>query len=177
MKNNAITEYAEAIFTLSVEDKNMDGYFKDITLIRSILKKNPEYVALLASPNLTKDEMARAIDESFSPYVCENVLSFFKLFCERGHVGSFYDCYLDYEKLYNSAKRITVATVTSAVPLSDGERARLIAALQKRHGTRIELVCEVDPSILGGMIVRTEDTVADGSLISKLREIKDVIRS
>ena len=177
MKNNIISEYAEALFTLSMEEKEADRYFEEMTLINSLFEENPDYVSVLCSPNITKDEKIGLLDAAFSPYICENVLSFLKLLCEKDHIEDLSLCYADYTKLYNHSKQLVVADVTTAVPLSDKEKEKLTASLEARYGVSVDIVCNVDPSILGGMIIKTEDSVIDGSLKTKIREIKDVIRS
>ena len=177
MKNNVINEYAEALFALSVEEGEADSYYKDMTLVKGALDENPDYVSVLSSPALTKEEKSAIIDEAFSPFICENVLSFIKLLCERGHIEELPLCFEDYEKLYNNSKKIVVAEVTTAVPMSDAEKKKLISALKRRYGVNVELNCQVDSSILGGMIIKTEDSVTDGSLKTKIREIKDVIKA
>ena len=73
--------------------------------------------------------------------------------------------------------KVIKAEVTSAVALTEDEKARLIKSLEKKTGHRVELACRVDKDILGGIIVRTEDTVLDGSLKHKIRSVKDVIKS
>ena len=177
MKNNVISEYAEALFLLSKDENKVDGYFEDMTLVKRAFDENPDYVAILSSPALTKEEKNDLIDKAFSPFVCENVASFIKLFCERGRIDDFSLCYEYYEKLYNNSKRLIVAEVTTAVAMTEAEKKKLKSALTKRYGVNVELNCLVDKSILGGMIIKTEDSVTDGSLKTKIREIKDVIRS
>lgn len=177
MKNNVITEYAEALFALSMEEGKADSYYEDMTLVKRVFDENPDYVSVLSSPALTKEEKSAILDEAFSPFICENALSFIKLLCERGHIEELPLCYEDYEKLYNHSKKLIVAEVTTAVPMSDAEKKSLISALKKRYGVNVELSCQVDKSILGGMIIKTEDSVTDGSLKTKIRDIKDVIKA
>ena len=70
--------------------------------------------------------------------------------------------------------RVVRARVTSAVPLTEGEKNALRLKLEKDGGT-VTLDCVVDPEIMGGVIVETEDRVIDGSLRHRLREMKDVM--
>ena len=83
MKNNVISEYAEALFLLSKEENKVDSCFEDMTLVKRAFDENPDYLEILSSPALTKEEKNDLIDKAFSPFVCENVASFIKLFCER----------------------------------------------------------------------------------------------
>jgi F-type H+-transporting ATPase subunit delta len=64
----------------------------------------------------------------------------------------------------------SVAVVTSAVPLSDGQRQRLGAALAKLYGRQMHLNLDVDPEILGGITVRVGDEVINGAVADRLNE-------
>ncbi|MBR5121311.1 MAG: ATP synthase F1 subunit delta, partial [Oscillospiraceae bacterium] len=61
-------------------------------------------------------------------------------------------------------------------PLTDEEKAALTQKLEKKCKGKVELSCEVDPSIMGGLIIEMQDTVIDGSLRQRLRDMKDVMR-
>ncbi|MFE0760028.1 F0F1 ATP synthase subunit delta [Streptomyces smyrnaeus] len=64
----------------------------------------------------------------------------------------------------------SVAVVTSAVPLSDGQKRRLGAALAKLYGRQVHLNLDVDPEVLGGITVRVGDEVINGSIADRLDE-------
>lgn len=66
----------------------------------------------------------------------------------------------------------TLAEVTSAIPLEGDQAERLAAALSRRFDRRVSIKVTVDPSIQGGLIVRTGDTVIDGSVRSRLEQLK-----
>jgi F-type H+-transporting ATPase subunit delta len=65
--------------------------------------------------------------------------------------------------------------ITSAIPLSDAQRQRLAAALQKRLKREVRLQCDVDASLLGGAVVRSGDVVIDGSLKAGLERLASQI--
>jgi F-type H+-transporting ATPase subunit delta len=69
----------------------------------------------------------------------------------------------------------TLAEVTSAVPLDGEQQQRLNEALSKRFKRSVSLKVTVDPSIKGGLIVRTGDTIIDGSVRSRLEQLKTTL--
>ncbi|MFF9815926.1 F0F1 ATP synthase subunit delta [Streptomyces sp. NPDC014006] len=73
-------------------------------------------------------------------------------------------------KLAADRRDRTVAVVTSAVPLSDGQKQRLGAALAKLYGRRMHLNLDVDPEVLGGIRVQVGDEVINGSLADRLED-------
>ncbi len=65
-----------------------------------------------------------------------------------------------------------VAEVRTAVPLTDDQRARLAEALQKATGRTVEVKVVIDPTILGGVVAQVGDTVIDGSVRTRLEQLK-----
>lgn len=66
-----------------------------------------------------------------------------------------------------------VAQVRSAVPLSEDQRSRLAAALSKSTGKEVEVVVDVDPGVLGGLVTQIGDTVIDGSVRHRLSQLRE----
>lgn len=73
-------------------------------------------------------------------------------------------------KLAAERRNRSVAVVTSAVPLSDGQKRRLEAVLAKLYGRQVHLNLDVDPEVLGGMTVRIGDEAINGSVADRLEE-------
>jgi F-type H+-transporting ATPase subunit delta len=65
--------------------------------------------------------------------------------------------------------------VTSAVPLTDAERQTLEARLRARYGAELPVRFKVDPTILGGLVVRVGDQMVDGSLAAKLNQLRQAL--
>ncbi|MBQ9743707.1 MAG: ATP synthase F1 subunit delta [Clostridia bacterium] len=177
MTDNIVKEYSRALFMLACEEGKEKEYLDCLNTAKDLFTKNPEYILLLSSPNISKEERLLAIDRAFGSRMCENVVSFIKLLCERDRIGGFGTCVEDYTRLYNEKCRIRVVTVTSSVKLTEAECEKIRKMLEKKYSVGVNLILKVDPSILGGIIIEAEDTVIDGSLKSKLRNVKDVIKA
>ena len=177
MQNNVEKEYSQALFTLACEENNAEKYFEELKLVSGVFRSEPEYLMLLSSPNITTEEKLACLDAAFSSHVSDYTLSFLKLLVQKGHILKFDSCLDDYEKLYNLRCKTRIVRVISAVTLTDSEKGKITASLEKKWGVCVNLVCEIDESILGGIIIEAEDTVIDGSLKSKLRDVKDVIKA
>ena len=87
----------------------------------------------------------------------------------------FGECADEYEKMYTALKAVSDARVVSAVALTDGEKSALIAKLEQMTGNLVVPTYETDPSLIGGVVIYVGDTVIDGSLKSRLKDIKEVI--
>lgn len=167
--------YADALFSLAMDEHSEDETLGAIRMVRDALKAMPEAEDLLASPAIPKDERQAVLEKAFGDALPETVMSFVQVLCAHGHIRSLADCVKHFEELYDSAKKLSTAYVTSAVALTAGEQAELKAKLEKRLGRTVSLACSVDASLLGGMIVRVDGKVMDGSLRHRLYEIKEVM--
>jgi F-type H+-transporting ATPase subunit delta len=77
-----------------------------------------------------------------------------------------------YEQLRAESELVLKANITSAVPLSDAELAKLVAALKKRFNREVEVQTAIDESLIGGAVIDTGDLVIDGSVRNKLARLK-----
>ena len=77
--------------------------------------------------------------------------------------------------LYRALSKISTARVVSAVALTDEEKHTLVARLEKISGHTVVAQYDIDEGILGGIVVHMDDTVIDGSLRRKLKEIEGAI--
>lgn len=168
-------EYAEALFALASEERGSD-YRAALSVLKALIHENPDYIELLASPGIPMRERQTAVDEVFhGDEVLDNIASFIKLLCERGHVRELPGMIEGFEELYKAATGVSTAYVTTAVEMTGEERGSMKKRLEEKLGRRVELVCEVDPSLIGGAIVRVDGRIMDGSVRHRLQSIKDII--
>lgn len=177
MKNRLSYEYAEALFLLSCEKKEEEQYLNDLRLVKGVFDSEPDYIKLLSSPGIKINEKHTAIDNAFCGRINDDIVSFLKLLCDNNRMNMIYSCFEDYEKLYNQVKRVIVAEVESVRELSENEKEQLVANLERKFKHRVELSCHINRDLIGGIIVRTDDLIIDGSLRRKLRDVKEVISS
>lgn len=168
-------EYAEALFALAAEIDQTKDYLEALESVGAALTDNPDYVELLACPAIPKEERDGLLAQSFGS-LPEQVLAFVQLLCAHGRIRSLGDCIDEYRLLYQTAVAMSTAEVVSAVPLTEEEKDRLAETLSARMGRTVTLTCTVDESLLGGMVVRVDGKVLDGSLRSRLHAVKEVMK-
>ena len=165
-------EYAVSLFSIAREKGEEAEYMSALYDAQKILNENPKYSELLNSPNIAKSERIKALDAAFAEILPENVLIFLKILCEKRRMSIFDTCVADYKRLFDEFSNTVQATVISAVELSDTQKAKLKQKLEGISGKNVELRCSVDVSLYGGLTVEMGGCVYDGSLKSKLRDIK-----
>lgn len=168
-------EYAEALFCLCIEEGVCESALIDMRTVREAFLENPEYSLLLASPAIPLSERLSAIEEAFGGRICDFCVYFLKLLCEKGRMGILSDSIYEFEKLCAVYSGRTTALITSAVELTDEQKSVLIEKLEKANNKIIVPTYKTDPSIMGGILVEMDGRVYDGTLKSRLRDVKEVM--
>lgn len=157
--------YAQALYSLAKEEGSSRQILSQLKALAQSFAAEPEFVRLLGSPNLSKEERCRIVDDSFRGKVHPYVLNFMKILTEKGYMRHFGDCCKAYQGLYNEDNGILVVNAVTAVALTAAQSEKLKQTLTRLTGKTIELENRIDPACLGGMRLdydgkRLDDTVA-----------------
>lgn len=170
-----IKEYAQALYALACEENIKEEIADEIASVGKAFDENPDYLKLLSSPSIEISQRLGLLESAFKDAVHEYVLSFLKLLCEKGHIAFYGECAIEFEKLVAFSNKISKAKVTSAVELTKEEKEALLEKLEVKCGHKVELECNVDSTILGGMVIEEDGKIIDASLKRRLSEMKDVM--
>lgn len=168
--------YADALFSLALETNSLRETQIALSTVRDGLYYTPDAINLLASPAIDKDDRFAVLDKTFGDAIPEHVMGLLHVMVGHGHIRELDDCHKAFNALCDAASRLSTAYVASAVTLTDAEKAALTEKLSRKLNRTIRLECTVDPSLLGGMVVRVDGKVFDGSLKHRLHEIKEVMK-
>ena len=162
--------YSQAVFEIALETKELDRWQSDLKKVVSVVG-DAAFMALLESPRFHFEDKARLLSErlrGINPMALNLVL----LLVTRGRLSIIGDIADGYQRLLDSYRGIEPAEVTTAVPLDDKDRVKLAEHLGAMVGKKVRLKCEVDPSLIGGIVARIGDKLLDGSTRSKLMALK-----
>ena len=157
--------YGTALYTLALEEQLTNQLLEELTVLSNSFRENPEFIRLLSSPNLSKQERCQVIDDSFRGKLQPYVLNFLKILTEKGYMKYFHDCCKTFEDLYNRDNGILPVTAITAVSMTDDQVKKLSEKLSRATDKQIKLLNKVDPSVLGGVRLdydgkRLDDTVS-----------------
>ena len=160
-------EYASALFLLCKEENTIDTVAEELCALKQVLAENPEYVKLLDTPAMKKEErlaLAEAAFGGFSEYLLNVIL----ILAER-HLASGLPRLCDeFASLYDEERGILRAEAVSAVAMSDEQTKRLAARLGERTGKTVLIKNTVDQTMLGGVKLRYGGTQLDGTVRASL---------
>lgn len=165
--------YALALYELADEGKVLDDVAADLTALRQLLTDSAEFARLIRSPVLTRADQSRGVlavlDKAGAHALTSKFLGVLaanrRLFALPQMIEAF---------LAELARRRgeVAARVTSAVPLAEDEVASVTEALRKVVGQKVTVDLTVDPSLIGGLIVRVGSRMIDSSLRTKLQRLQ-----
>ena len=166
------SKYATAIFEIAKDEKNLDGYDKDLARVREDVFALPEAVKFFQNPlvphKAKKDLLVRAFDKEISA----TVMNFLMLLVDKKRIGVFNEIYDIFTTLKNREQGILIADVTSAFPLTKKQQDALTKKLTTLTQRKIQIRTHKDASILGGLIVKIGDKRIDGSAAGRLAALR-----
>ncbi|MCW2668508.1 MAG: atpH [Frankiales bacterium] len=161
-----------ALLLVADADGSLDRVEEELFRFERTVAREPELRAVLTDRALGDDRKAALLDgllegkahPTTSRLIAAAVLE------PRGRTLE--DALAEFAGLAADVRSRTLATVTTAVPLDDAQRSRLVASLREQLGREVQLQVEVDPRVLGGVLVRIGDEVIDGSTRHRLAEAR-----
>lgn len=169
--------YGQALYDLAAQEQAEAQILSELELLNDAFSKDPDYLRLLATPEVSKQERCTIVDNSFAGKVHPYVLNFLKLLTEEGYARSFPSCCAVYRDLYNEANGIVRVLAVTAVSLTEDQSQRLTQKLEKVTGKKIQLQNKVDPACMGGVRLDFDGKRMDGTVYGKLQDIAALLKN
>ena len=165
--------YASALFDLAREENRISEVEEDLGKFQRMYDESADLVRLIRSPVIPADEQSRALILILSRAgVSPLTQNFFKLIARNRRLFAAPDMVRAYRAFAARSRGEVAAEVTSAHPLNDALARDLRDALKASVGKDVRLSTKVDPSLLGGLIVKLGSRMVDTSLRTKLASLK-----
>jgi F-type H+-transporting ATPase subunit delta len=169
--------YATALFELAREERAVDAVKADLDKFETMLAESPELKRLVRSPVFSADAQSRALAEVLDRAGVSGIAAnFLKVLTANRRLFAVADVIRAFRTLVANFKGEVTADVTVAEQLSDRNLDALKAALKSVTGKDVTLDVNVDPSIIGGLVVKLGSRMVDGSLRTKLNSIKHAMK-
>jgi len=175
-RETAARRYAEAAFEVALRDDAVEAWRAELDMAAAIVA-DERVGRMLANPALPLDQRLGMAKSIFGKSVAQPVLNLIGLMLRRGRIHELPRLAAEFRRLDNARQGITIATAISAAPLTQDEIRALTERLEALTGGRIELEVQVDPSLLGGLVVRVGDRMIDGSVRGRLERLRNQLVS
>lgn len=173
----AARRYATALLEIAKELDQVEDILEDIKLIDNTIEGSKELMLYVSSPIVKYDVKMSVLDEIFGDRVQKVTRKFISLLARKGRANLLHQVVKAFVEKYNQYKGIIKIDVSSAMSLSESQKNLLHEALEKRTGKKVEMTVTEDPSLRGGLSVRIDDTVIDGTIKHKLEELEQKLLS
>ena len=169
--------YAMALFELARDEKSVDAVKADLDKFDAMLAESQDLNRLVRSPVFTSDVQGKALSAVLAQAGITGIAAnFLKLLTANRRLFIIRDAITSFRALVAKFKGEAAADVTVAEPLNDKNLDSLKAALKSVTGKDVVLNVKVDPSIIGGLIVKLGSRMVDSSLRTKLNSIKHAMK-
>ena len=170
--NSVTTPYAEAFLQVVNDLDQAEEIVSQVKEIIKLINECPELEKVLSSPILEKESKKNLLVQIFSDKINQSLLNLLKLLADRQRIGILVSILERFLELYRENSNIALATVTSAIELSDEQKELLSKKISVIAGTeRLELVTKTDPNLIGGFVASVGSKVIDASLASQIRKL------
>ena len=164
--------YAEALFQVVQAEEILDLVEEELTRLKNALESNAEVKEFLSNLQISPEGKKSAISQIFGEKVSTLTLNWLNLVIDQGRQRRLPNIIETFFTLAQESREKVTAEVITSVPLTEDLIQRLEKELSKASKKQVFLKPMIDESILGGVIVKVENKIIDGSVKHRLEEIK-----
>jgi F-type H+-transporting ATPase subunit delta len=167
--------YAEAVIELAVREQQEEMVLNEIKAINSVLGADRDTTVILNHPSIPKEQKKAFLNSLFGDKLSGLTGRLLNLLADRGRLDILPFVERAYHELLNSKKNISSASLVCSEALPEISVQNIRAQLTEHLGKKLELNVSVDPSLIGGVILKIGDQVIDGSLKGRLDALEKAL--
>ena len=156
--------YGEALFEVAVDHGNAIRLMNETAELQKILEDNPDFDKLMKHPGIPKQEKLSMVEKVFRGRVSDDLTEFLKIVVTKERYGSLKAIFAYFTELVRESEKMGTAYVSTAVELTKEQkqavREKLLATTSYQS---FDVYYRVDPTLIGGMVIRVGDRVVDSS--------------
>ena len=173
MKNPKLSyRYAKALFDFAKECDKVHEVYEAILMFSNTLRENRELQLFLRNPVVEPKQKHAIFESIFIGSLNDITYKFLEVLLKQRREPALDTICQEFVKLFNIENNIREVLITTAQPLSDVLRSKILALLTEQTKSTINLKELIDPEIVGGFIIQMNDHYIDHSVISKINKLK-----
>jgi len=166
------SRYAKSLVDLSSEKGQLEAVQKDMLFLQQLSKTNPDVVALLRSPIIKPDKKQQILAAIFEGKINAITAAFVKLLVVKGREGNLPEIAVEFSKQYDILKNISKVKITTAIPLEASVLETIKTKVQAGTDKTVALETAVNPELIGGFVLESNNKLFDASVLRDLSDIK-----
>lgn len=166
------SRYAKSLLDLSVEKGQLETVYADMKLIQSVCQSNKDFVAFLNSPVVKEDKKTEVLNSIFANNINAITSGFLNIIAKKrreSYVPQIAEAFIDQ---YKTHKKILTAVITSAVGLDEATKTKALELIKGQAKGEVELIEKIDPSVIGGFVLKIGDKQVDRTVSRQLANLK-----
>jgi F-type H+-transporting ATPase subunit delta len=167
--------YALAIYKIAEEKGKVKEYLEELRQIVKLIKADPKLLEIIEHPEVSTTAKEKIFTDIFKGRIDEDIFSFLMILIKKDRIMDIENALKEFENIYLEKNNTVVAKVKTVVPLKADEEKSLVEKLEKKFNKKVLIRSELDPSIIGGVYVNINNEVIDGTIKSKLSEMKKIM--
>ena len=161
--------YGDALFDFAMEENQIDSLMDEILTVQAVLEENKGLEKILVHPEIPKQKKLQVIEDVFKGRISDALTGFLRIVVTKGRYKDLPDIFAYFIARVKEYKKIGVAEVISAIPLSGEQKEKIEKKLlDTTHYETMEIEYKVDEKKIGGLMIRIGDRVVDSTIQSKL---------
>jgi len=173
--SDVIHGYAQALFQIARAEGALETVEDELFRFARILENETQLREALTDPSLPPEQRSKMIVELLGDKSTPHTVNVIAFVVQQGRARELTKIIDSLVQLAAEERRKAVAEVRSAMPLDEGQREKLKDAITRATGKQVELKVLVDPTVIGGLLVRVGDQVFDGTVRRRLEMAKEHI--
>ncbi len=169
-----IERYAAAVLEIAHAEGDADRITEELYRVAQAVDANPELHDTLADPRVPMERRHSVVADVLEGRVADSTISLVTFLIMVGRSNEMREIATRALELAAAREEEVLAEVRSAVALDAATVERLTAKLVEATGRKVRVSVTIDPSLIGGIVARVGDTVFDGSVLSRLKELREV---
>jgi F-type H+-transporting ATPase subunit delta len=170
--------YAKALLDLAEERGKTESVTGDVRMLNELLGGSRELRRLLHSPIVKMDRKLSVLEHIMKGRFEDETLAFVRILITKRRESFLHEIVRAFVDMYNERKGITLATLITPTPADNELMQEMTALIKEKFGKgSVELETKVDPSLIGGFVLRFDDKLYDSSVSTQLGEIRKELQS
>ncbi len=165
------TVYARSLFEVASERDALDGVREQVGQFADAVSENQDLQVFFFSPYFSTEEKKDALGNLLDG-ADEAVTNFLELLVEKHRMPAIFRIRRELDSLWADANQLLPVTITSAIELDSSTVEGIGKAIGEQTGRKVELTANVDPDVLGGIVLRVGNSILDASIRNRLEQLR-----
>jgi len=173
IESKVAIKYATALFRTAKRTNQVENISHDLEALSNLLKENALLKNFLESPQVLEKDKKELLGSTFKPLISEALFSFLMLVVSKHRIQYLLSMAEEFQRLVKEDQGIVEACLITARSVNQALVDQIRQELEKNTGKKVELKLQIDPYLLGGIVVILGDKIIDRSIRHQLTQLKD----